>query len=114
MLTKLFMVQFSISKRARYEWYGGIELDSNVSPIQKQTRKTMLSVGRNDKGKKFHIIFTAERIEIPIPPNLKGQIEEMAFDFSCGIKVNMLIEACKEAQRLIAEGYTEEEAPCEI
>ena len=89
-------------------------MDKIVLPLQKQTKKTTLSIGKDDKGRKFHVIFTAERIEIPVPPNLKGQIEGMAFDFSCGINVNMLMEACKEAQRLIAEGYTEEEAPCGI
>lgn len=85
-----------------------------VSPIDKQTKKTILSIGRDDKRKKFHVIFTAKRVEIPIPPQLKGQVEEMAFDFSCGIKASLLIEACKEIQKLMAEGYIEEEAPCGI
>lgn len=89
-------------------------MNDTASPIQKQTKKTILTIGRNDKSKKFHIIFTAQRIDIPVPPNLKGQVEEMAFDFSCGIQVSILAEAFKETQRLIAEGYTEEEAPCGI
>ena len=93
---------------------GELTLDDYVSPVQKQTRKTTISIGKSDNTKKFHIMLVVECIEIPIPPNLKGQVEGMAFDFSCGIEVARISEACKEAERLIAQGYVEEQAPCGI
>ncbi len=85
-----------------------------ISPIKKQKKETKISVGRDDKRKKFHVIFVAKGIELPIPPNLKGQIKDVAFDFSCGIKADTLQEAYKEVQKLLTRGYVEEEAPSAI
>lgn len=66
------------------------------------------------KTKKFFIQLKAEHLEIPVPPQLKTQIENMAFDFSCGIEMVRVAEVFKEAQKLVAEGYSEEQAPCGI
>jgi hypothetical protein len=92
----------------------GAALKECISPVQKQTKKTTFLIGKNDDTKKFHVMLIVKHIEIPVPPDLKGRIEGMAFDFSCGIEVARISEICKEADRLIAQGYTEEQAPCGI
>jgi len=92
----------------------GQDLGYHISPVKKQKRNIKMSVGRDDKRKKFHILFVAEGIEIPLPPELERQVKEMGFDFSCGIKASTLEEAYEETKRLLAQGYTEEEAPCGI
>lgn len=89
-------------------------MDDYVSPVKKQTKRTTISVGRNDKRKRFHIIFKVDKVELPVPPELRRILEDLKFDFSCGIKFSTLAEAFNEAKRLVAEGYEEEEAPCGI
>jgi hypothetical protein len=89
-------------------------LGEYISPIKKQTQRTEMAVGRDDKRKRFHIIFKVNKAEIPVPPELRKAIKELRFDFSCGIKFTLLAEAFKEAERLVADGYEEEEAPCGI
>lgn len=93
---------------------GECVLYNYVSSVEKQQTKTTIAVGKNDKTRRFHVMLTVERVEIPVPPNLKAQIESMAFDVSCGIRTDRISEVLKEAEKLKAEGYEEEEAPCGI
>ena len=93
---------------------GECGLYNYVSSVEKKQTKTTIAIGKNDKTKRFHIMLTIERVDIPIPPNLKGQIESMAFDISCGINSDRISEVFKEAEKLRAQGYEEEEAPCGI
>lgn len=86
-----------------------------VSPVKKQSKKTRILVGRDDKRKKFHIVFVAKGIEIEMPPpHLRGKISEMGVDVCFGIKTDTIKNVYTEIQRLLDEGYTEEEAPSVI
>jgi hypothetical protein len=83
-----------------------------VSPVKKQKKQTHLLVGRDDKRKKFHVIFVVKGIAVEMPPaRLWGKIKEIGFDASFGVKAETIIKANDEFRQLISQGYTEEEAP---
>ena len=83
-----------------------------VSPLKKQTKQTNVFVGRDEKRKKFHVVFVVKGIAVEIPPaHLREKIREMGVDVSVGIKAETIMKVHAEIQALLKEGYTEEEAP---
>jgi hypothetical protein len=87
-------------------------LTMHVGPVRKIPKGYQIKIGRNDKRKVFHVVCVVREIEVPLPPpHMQGKITEMGFDFSFGIKADMIAKVYAEIQELLKAGYTEEEAP---